>query len=101
MATTAPIVNRAAEVSQPIDSLDALLKTKNVFLFIPNIIGEFLRGDETLARCSPFPRLCTRVSLGRVLLLHADASEIDHLLLFDQPVSRRIRRTRGSSPWSK
>jgi hypothetical protein len=38
MASTT--VKKVAAQTQTIDSLEALLKTNNIFLFIPNIIGK-------------------------------------------------------------
>jgi hypothetical protein len=36
-------VKKVAAQTQTIDSLEALLKTDNIFLFIPNIIGKMRR----------------------------------------------------------
>ena len=38
--TTSSPVKKVATGTQTIDSLEALLKTDNIFLFIPNIIGK-------------------------------------------------------------
>lgn len=38
--TTSSTVKKVSAETQTIDSLEALLKTNNVFLFIPNIIGK-------------------------------------------------------------
>ena len=39
-ATTTPTIKKIAAETQTIDSFEALLKTNNIFLFIPNIIGK-------------------------------------------------------------
>ncbi len=38
--TTSSTIKKVAAETQTIDSFDALLKTNNIFLFIPNIIGK-------------------------------------------------------------
>jgi len=39
-STTTSTVKKVAAETQTINSFEALLKTNNVFLFIPNIIGK-------------------------------------------------------------
>ncbi len=39
-ASTTPTIKKIAAETQTIDSFEALLKTNNIFLFIPNIIGK-------------------------------------------------------------
>lgn len=95
-------------VAEKIDSFDALLKTNNVFLFIPNIIGDFrfvflLFHVENL-RCFLFfvlLRLFTCVSFDCLVLLYANASENNNFLLFNERISRCSRWSRGSCVGSK
>lgn len=41
-SNTNPSVKKATAGTQTIDSFDSLLKTDNIFLFIPNIIGKMI-----------------------------------------------------------
>ncbi len=38
--TTTPTIKKVSAETQTINSFEALLKTDNIFLFIPNIIGK-------------------------------------------------------------
>ncbi len=86
--TTTPTVKKVSAETQTINSFEALLKTDNIFLFIPNIIGKKKRYlFRIFIKKKILFRIYESFSLDCFVLFYANASKNNDYLLFNKPIS--------------
>ncbi len=82
MATSVSTKTKVTEESQNTDVYKSLFQTNNVFLYVPNIIGENLK--IFLINKNVYFRLYTCFSFDCFVLFYANASKCYNYMLFNK-----------------